>query len=73
METTFFEACIQEITTYGREWSSLKANSWKNVAKRLKTDYNFLVDQKQMKNRYDYLKSKYCAWLKLKKQNRQCL
>ncbi|XP_052625036.1 L10-interacting MYB domain-containing protein-like [Lactuca sativa] len=66
VEKTFLEACIHEITTYGREGSSLKASSWKNVAERLKTEYNFVVDQKQMKNRYDYLKAKFGAWLKLK-------
>ncbi|XP_023738324.1 uncharacterized protein LOC111886317 [Lactuca sativa] len=66
VEKTFLEACIHEITTYRREGSSLKASSWKNVAERLKTEYNFVVDQKQMKNRYDYLKAKFGAWLKLK-------
>ena len=35
-EKAFLEACVQEITTYGREGSSLKASSWKNVAERLK-------------------------------------
>ena len=36
------------------------------VAEKLKTDHNFIVEKKQMKNRYDYLKAKYEVWLKLK-------
>ncbi|KAI7747016.1 hypothetical protein M8C21_012667 [Ambrosia artemisiifolia] len=63
---TFLEACIHELITNGREGSSLKQLSWKNVAEKLKTKNNFIVDQKQMKNRYDYLKAKFTAWSKLK-------
>ncbi|KAI3710032.1 hypothetical protein L2E82_39805 [Cichorium intybus] len=63
---TFLEACIHEVTTYGRLGGSLKATSWKAVADRLKTEHNFIVDQKQMKNQYDYLRGKYAVWVKLK-------
>lgn len=63
---TFLEACIHEITIHGREGTSLKARSWKNVAEMLKNKHNFIVDQKQMKNHYDYLKAKYNAWLRQK-------
>lgn len=37
-----------------------------DVGERLKMEHNWIVDQKQMKNRYDYLRSKFGAWLKLK-------
>ncbi|KAI3499561.1 hypothetical protein L1887_35364 [Cichorium endivia] len=63
---TFLEACIHEVTTYGRLGSSLKATSWKAVGDRLKTEHNFIVDQKQIKNQYDYLRGKYAVWVKLK-------
>ncbi|KAJ0820957.1 putative Myb/SANT-like domain, harbinger transposase-derived nuclease domain-containing protein [Helianthus annuus] len=63
---TFLESCIHEIALHGREGSSLKAISWKRVAEKLKIEHDFIVDQKQMKNRYDYLKSKFAAWSKLK-------
>ncbi|XP_022031747.1 L10-interacting MYB domain-containing protein-like [Helianthus annuus] len=66
VEKTFLETCLQEITLRGHEGSSLKQYSWKNVAKKLKVEHNFIADQKQMKNRYDYAKSKFAAWLKLK-------
>ena len=66
VDKTFLEACIQELTSNGREGSGLKASSWAVVAEKLKTDHNFIVDKKQMKNRYDYLKAKYAVWLKLK-------
>ncbi|KAC9625054.1 hypothetical protein E3N88_45517 [Mikania micrantha] len=66
VEKTFLESCVNEITIHRREGSSLKMVSWKNVAEKLKTEHNFIVDQKQMKNRYDYLKSKFAAWTKLK-------
>ncbi|KAJ9559088.1 hypothetical protein OSB04_013702 [Centaurea solstitialis] len=63
---TFLEACIDEVSEFGRKGASLKAFSWKNVAEKLKRNHNFVVDQKQMKNHYDYLKGKYTAWSKLK-------
>ncbi|XP_052627063.1 uncharacterized protein LOC128133601 isoform X2 [Lactuca sativa] len=66
VDKTFLEACIQELTSNGREGSGLKASSWVVVAEKLKTYHNFIVDKKQMKNRYDYLKAKYTVWLKLK-------
>ncbi|KAI3783498.1 hypothetical protein L1987_42582 [Smallanthus sonchifolius] len=66
VEKTFLEACVHEITLNGREGSSLKQMSWKNVMEKLKTQHNFIADQRQMKNRYDYLKAKFAAWSKLK-------
>ncbi|KAJ9552517.1 hypothetical protein OSB04_016562 [Centaurea solstitialis] len=63
---TFLEACILEVGLNGKEGSSLKALSWKKVAETLKTTHNFIVDRKQMRNHFDYLKGKYGAWLKLK-------
>ncbi|XP_024989444.1 protein lava lamp-like [Cynara cardunculus var. scolymus] len=63
---TFLEACIQEVALNGREGGSLKPVSWKNVAETLKMTHNFIVEQRQMKNHYDYLKGKFGAWSKLK-------
>ena len=63
---TFLEACIHETIKNGREVSSLKSQSWKNVGEELKRKHNIVVDQRQMKNHYDYLKGKYAAWSKLK-------
>ncbi|XP_076959515.1 L10-interacting MYB domain-containing protein-like [Bidens hawaiensis] len=63
---TFLEAFLHEITLIGLKGTSLKPKSWKNVTEKLKTEHNFIVDQKQMKNHYDYLKSRFVAWSKQK-------
>lgn len=63
---TFLEACIHEVVIHGREGTNLKPRSWKNVAETLKNKHNFVADQKQMKNHYDYLKAKYNTWTRLK-------
>ncbi|XP_076929422.1 uncharacterized protein LOC143593797 [Bidens hawaiensis] len=69
LEKTFLEACIEQITLHGREGSSLKLISWRNVAEKLKAEYNLIVDQRQMKNRHDYIKAKFAAWSKLKNKS----
>ncbi|XP_024989306.1 uncharacterized protein LOC112523865 [Cynara cardunculus var. scolymus] len=46
-----------------REGGSLKTVSWKNVVEVLQKNHNFVVEQREMKNHYDYLKGKYEAWL----------
>ncbi|KAD5508885.1 hypothetical protein E3N88_16588 [Mikania micrantha] len=66
VEKTFLEACVHELTLHGREGGSLKALSWKRVAEKLQLEHKFIADQKQMKNRYDYLKAKFTVWTKLK-------
>ncbi|PWA98941.1 myb/SANT-like domain-containing protein [Artemisia annua] len=63
---TFLEACIHEVAVNGRDGVSLKMLSWKNVGETLKKEHNFIADQRQMKNHFDYLKSKFSAWTKLK-------
>ncbi|XP_074343000.1 uncharacterized protein LOC141680773 [Apium graveolens] len=63
---TFIEACIHEITACGSQGSSLKHYSWDNVGEVLKKTHNFNVDQRQMRNRYDYLRNIYAAWCGLK-------
>ena len=59
---TFLEACIQEVTVSGRLGSSLKTYSWANVKEILKKTHNFDVDNKQMRNRYDYLRHRVVKW-----------
>ncbi|KAL8239912.1 hypothetical protein R6Q59_016479 [Mikania micrantha] len=69
VEKTFLQSCFNELTLHGREEVSFKALSWKKVAEKLQSDYGFVADQKQMKNRYDYLKAKFSVWTKLKNKN----
>ncbi|KAK1431694.1 hypothetical protein QVD17_08246 [Tagetes erecta] len=45
VDKTFLEACIHELTLHGREGSSLKQASWKNVAEKLKQEHGFIADQ----------------------------
>nr|XP_043612383.1 L10-interacting MYB domain-containing protein-like [Erigeron canadensis] len=61
---TFLEACVQG--TSDRDGGNLKQKSWKKVSQTLKDTHNFIVNRKQMKNHYDYLKGKYEAWLLLR-------
>ncbi|KAL6522024.1 hypothetical protein OROMI_031901 [Orobanche minor] len=63
---TFLEACIEEVTASGRLGSNLKPHSWIKVGEILKKTHNFEVDARQMRNRYDYLRSRYVAWCRLK-------
>ncbi|KAK1361338.1 hypothetical protein POM88_045812 [Heracleum sosnowskyi] len=63
---TFLEACIEEVTASGRLGSNLKPHSWIKVREILKKVHNFEVDARQMRNRYDYLRSRYVAWCRLK-------
>ncbi|KAK1402838.1 Myb/SANT-like domain-containing protein [Heracleum sosnowskyi] len=63
---TFLEACIREATKNGRQSSNLRPQSWEKVIKTLKQTHNFVVDQRQAKNRYDYIRYKYQAWCRLK-------
>ena len=65
-DKTFLDACIHELTTNGREGSRLKTSSWKTVREKLMIEHGKEVDQKQMRNHFDYYKSKYVAWVKLK-------
>ncbi|KAJ9566836.1 hypothetical protein OSB04_002802 [Centaurea solstitialis] len=62
----FLESCISEVNTVGRNGGSLQKNSWSKVAKSLHDVCGMNATQKQMKNHYDYLKSKYACWVYLK-------
>lgn len=73
IKRTSLEACLHEITVNGWEGGRLKALSWKIIVEKLANEYNFIMNQKQMKNWYNYLKLTFSACLKLKKQNRECL
>ncbi|KAK9054597.1 hypothetical protein SSX86_025676 [Deinandra increscens subsp. villosa] len=66
VDKTFLETCLHEITINGREGTSLKGSSWKVVGEKLKNEHNFIVNRGQMKNRYDYIRKKFCAWVRLR-------
>ena len=62
---TLLVGCIREISAIGVQGSSLKMHSWNNIAKTLKGTRNFIVNQRQMKNQYDYLRGKYVVFSRL--------
>ncbi|KAG5599020.1 hypothetical protein H5410_030390 [Solanum commersonii] len=68
IDKTFLENCIQEISLHGRLGSSLKIESWNRIRIALETCHGFIVTQRQMKNRFDYLKEKYQAWVPITKK-----
>ena len=53
---TLLEGFIREISATEVQGSSLKMHSWNNIAKTLKDTHNFIVNQRQMENQYDYLR-----------------
>ncbi|KAL7596924.1 hypothetical protein Lser_V15G30597 [Lactuca serriola] len=65
-DKTFLDACIHELTTNDREGSRLKASLWKTIREKFINEHGKEVDQKQMRNHFDYYKSKYVACVKLK-------
>ncbi|KAL8121190.1 uncharacterized protein LOC141725080 isoform X1 [Apium graveolens] len=66
---TFLEACIREAADSGKQGGSFGQQSWRKVIKILKESHNFVVDQKQTKNRFDYIRYKYQAWCRLRNKS----
>lgn len=62
----FLEACIEEINKVGRNGGSLRKETWAKVGKKLEEVCSVKLNQKQLKNQYDYLKGKYSGWTYLK-------
>ncbi|KAK9066660.1 hypothetical protein SSX86_013983 [Deinandra increscens subsp. villosa] len=63
VDKTFLELCIHEVALNG---GTLKPASWRIIGEKMKKEYDFEVDQKKMKNKYDHLKRRFTAWSKLK-------
>ncbi|XP_076923476.1 uncharacterized protein LOC143585601 isoform X1 [Bidens hawaiensis] len=67
-EKLFLETCIEETVRVGYMGVSLQRESWAVVGKKLLEAYGMAVEQKQLKNKYDYLRAKYLAWSYLKRK-----
>ncbi|KAK1427505.1 hypothetical protein QVD17_16191 [Tagetes erecta] len=67
-EKLFLETCIEETVRVGYMGVSLQRESWAIVGKKLLEAYGMVVEQKQLKNKYDYLRAKYLAWSYLKRK-----
>ncbi|XP_076883728.1 L10-interacting MYB domain-containing protein-like [Bidens hawaiensis] len=67
-EKLFLETCIEETVRVGYMGVSLQRESWAVVGKKLLEAYGMAVEQKKLKNKYDYLREKYLAWSYLKRK-----
>ncbi|KAD2392996.1 hypothetical protein R6Q59_029584 [Mikania micrantha] len=62
------ETCIEEINNVGKKGLSLHKDLWNKLGIVLKDKFCLALTQKQMKNAFDNLKSKYIGWVYLKKK-----
>ncbi|KAH7863806.1 hypothetical protein Vadar_022225 [Vaccinium darrowii] len=61
----FIDLCLKESTENGKNGGSLKKESWDRVRVALNKEKNVNLSQKQLKNQWEYLKSKYGEWSKI--------
>ncbi|GKG05746.1 L10-interacting MYB domain-containing protein-like protein, partial [Tanacetum coccineum] len=62
----FLETCIDEVYRLGPNGGSLYVDSWKKVAQALEDTYGIKTTQKNLENKFDYVKGKYHLWANLK-------
>ncbi|KAH7860932.1 hypothetical protein Vadar_019686 [Vaccinium darrowii] len=61
----FIDLCLKESTENGKNGGSLKKESWDRVRVALNKEKNVNLSKKQLKNQWEYLKSKYGEWSKI--------
>ncbi|KAL5728701.1 hypothetical protein ACHQM5_001752 [Ranunculus cassubicifolius] len=64
----FIDLCVEEFSLYGYLGTSLKQHSWDRVIEQMGKKYNAQYTQRQMKQKWDYLRGKYQAWTVLEKR-----
>ncbi|XP_021974865.2 L10-interacting MYB domain-containing protein-like [Helianthus annuus] len=60
------ETCLEEIGRIGRNGQSLCRESWVIVGKKLKEQFHMDLTQKQIRNAFNTMKSKYIGWCYLR-------
>ncbi|KAK1406190.1 hypothetical protein QVD17_41479 [Tagetes erecta] len=60
------ETCLEEIERIGRNGQSLRKESWAIFGKKLKEKFQMDLSQKQIRNAFDTMKSKYVGWCYLR-------
>lgn len=60
------ETCLEEIGRIGRNGQSLCRESWVILGKKLKEQFHMDLTQKQIRNAFDTMKSKYVGWCYLR-------
>ncbi|KAF5785857.1 putative Myb/SANT-like domain-containing protein [Helianthus annuus] len=60
------EICLEEIGRVGRNGQSLRRESWGRVGAKLKEEFGFVLNEKQIRNAFDTMKSKYVGWCYLR-------
>ncbi|KAG5541857.1 hypothetical protein RHGRI_021638 [Rhododendron griersonianum] len=61
----FIDLCLKESTENGKNGGSLKKESWDRILIALNKEKGLNLTQKQVKNQWDFLKSKYGEWSKI--------
>ncbi|XP_021971435.1 uncharacterized protein LOC110866600 [Helianthus annuus] len=64
------ETCLEEIGRVGRNGQSLRRESWGRVGAKLMEEFRFDLNQKQIRNAFDTMKSKYVGWCYLRNKTR---
>ncbi|XP_023762161.1 L10-interacting MYB domain-containing protein-like [Lactuca sativa] len=62
----FWHTCIEKVQSVGRKGLCLHKHSWNKLETTIKEKFGVDLSQRQLKNAYDNLKSKYTGWLYLK-------
>ncbi|GJS68769.1 Myb/SANT-like domain, harbinger transposase-derived nuclease domain protein [Tanacetum coccineum] len=70
MIKVLLDTCIEEMKTMGRNGTSSHKKSWVRLGQVFKDKFALDFNQKDMKNGFDNLKSKYVGWLYLKNKTR---
>nr|XP_043616204.1 uncharacterized protein LOC122588135 [Erigeron canadensis] len=60
------ETCIEEMERIGKRGQSLCRESWGRLGKKLKEQFGMDLTQKQIRNAFDTMKSKYVGWCYLR-------
>lgn len=58
----FIDLCLGEVSREGYQGTSLKPVSWTNIIKHFKEKQNIEITQRQLKNKWDYLRKNYSIW-----------
>lgn len=61
----YIDLCMEEVNAKNTSGGSLKIESWEKIRNVIKVEFELNLAQKQLKNKWDYLKKKTQIWTKL--------
>ncbi|KAL5723601.1 hypothetical protein ACHQM5_006981 [Ranunculus cassubicifolius] len=62
MKRRFVEMCVREVNAFGYQGRSLKPTSWDTIRDEIIEEFGLSFKQKDLKNKWDYLRRSYRAW-----------